>query len=507
MIRYGMGFLIAAGACAFMGVTACGTSKSSTGGAGGATSAGGADGGGAVSSTDGGGNTKCEGACCPTDPSCYSTSSGNGSPGSECLATRDNTLTPKRIQMRNMWVNPTSPAGLQESVVYQTLNAFTTIPDSTCGLSGDSGYIELVDFDLNAGTSRVGFSTLLQTLSNGSSSDTVTTSVQNSLKNGLCMATASSWTGSYKEASGSGSLGISQLYVAGQGLAATLPPYPVGLTNPMPQPWNVAPAFAKRLPVDFDLTAAPNPAIAPEGADAGIGKYTTQREQILARLDKTTGDLGKQGFTGVFFYDDTTKQSHGYSPVGWQILYDTLVPTAYELIPIREAEINSTFNDPAHPNCVGTFHGDALATVGCAPGGATTNTTSAGPSNPWGSATTIDGTAPGVTKGYFLIAELEQIWSNVLSQTLCYLYPTPAVSIAGGWGTSNDARCRVNPKWNAMDPVNGMPTGDWCSSTDTAAHGDCHDAYRTIAYQAFAATNIADGTCDVQSTTGTPTGN
>ncbi|HEX3593467.1 MAG TPA: hypothetical protein VHU80_00135, partial [Polyangiaceae bacterium] len=93
-------------------------------------------------------------------------------------------------------------------------------------------------------------------------------------------------------------------------------------------------------------------------------------------------------------------------------------------------------------------------------------------------------------QGYFLIAELEQIYT--LGQTLCFLF-------GGGsypnWQTDSHQDCRHDPNFNPLDPVKGLPPGDWCSTTNGLASGDCHDAWQSVSYSTFQAFPIADGTC------------
>ena len=63
------------------------------------------------------------------------------------------------------------------------------------------------------------------------------------------------------------------------------------------------------------------------------------------------------------------------------------------------------------------------------------------------------GTGPGYTTGYFLIVDLERVYSQTLSSTLCVSYPKQEVSIADGWAKAIGEggwglNCRGSPKWN-----------------------------------------------------------
>jgi hypothetical protein len=81
--------------------------------------------GGGVGGTGGAPPGECKTACCPTEDKCYV--SGKTGPGAECLATRDNTGQSK-IQIRQTWVYPTTPAGLKTDVIYSALNGSTAWP-------------------------------------------------------------------------------------------------------------------------------------------------------------------------------------------------------------------------------------------------------------------------------------------------------------------------------------------------------------------------------------------
>src|ERR1051325_7565183 len=98
MVRIGLGILGASiltiGAIALQ---ACSSDDNGAVTPGGGTGGGGGGGGAGGGGGDGGGgdstgtSSKCVGQCCPTEKTCYSDSTtGNGSPGSECLATQDN---------------------------------------------------------------------------------------------------------------------------------------------------------------------------------------------------------------------------------------------------------------------------------------------------------------------------------------------------------------------------------------------------------------------------------
>src|SRR5204863_499776 len=82
------------------------------------------------------------------------------------------------------------------------------------------------------------------------------------------------------------------------------------------------------------------------------------------------------------------------------------------------------------------------------------------------------------TTGYVLIAELEQVYAAEFENTLCVVFSgnDPATSKPNvdeeGFYSSATGSCR-STKWNPSDPVNGLPTGDWCAATNSAATAGC----------------------------------
>ena len=111
----------------------------------------------------------------------------------------------------------------------------------------------------------------------------------------------------------------------------------------MPQPWKVGPTRRK-----------------------GLGRLRSSKDRAdLIKKLAPDGDYGKNGFTGVFYYDDKTGTSHGYSPLSYNIIYDAppmgaTTPQTMIVTPIREAELKYRVNDPAAPNCVGKYLASAV---------------------------------------------------------------------------------------------------------------------------------------------------
>lgn len=447
-----------------------GTQSSGSGGSSGSGSAANTGSNGATSSSVTSGSAgafnanQCTGACCPTDPSCYSSALGANAPGAECLAIHDNTGS-SRIQMRQTWVRDMTPKGNRIPIVYGNANNYTSLNDPVCNTpGGTSGYLAAFDLDLATGDGRFGFSSFV--------TDTAGTKA-----NGLCLVEQGTpgWTdvAVYNGTAMDFSLPASEMSPSAG--------YPPGLPAPMPQPWASAPTRAKRVTADFDVTK--------------------DRTALLAHFDPTNGDFASAGYTGVYYYDARTGFLHAYSPLTWQVMYDAVLagstsPTSFVLMPLREAEFKATFNDPAHPDCVGRLRVEGLDPgAGCIPD---YRDPTQPPWQGWPGVDDTLGEGSANLHGYFLITELEQIFSSVLQSTLCVSFPTAAQSMTDGWATSSDKRCRAptNTKhWNPSDPVNGLPNGDWCAATNSPATANCHDAYQSVSFHAFQGFKVRDANC------------
>jgi len=461
MIRYGFGILLAGGAC-IAGVAACGDDIApppATTGTGGAAGAGGGamgtgavtGNGGSTAGTGGGGQVTggCTAACCPTNAACYSDpAKGQQSEGAECLAKRVNDPN-GRIQMRQTWIHPTSPIGNTLPVVYGALNTFTTLPWTDCSMSGSGGYVQLIDLDLAKGESSLGFARSVQK-----------EGIQAALTDGLCMAD-DTWTDNPK-------------YLTADQMSSSAG-WPTGLTPPMAgkvTPWHFGPTKSKRLDADFKLT------------DPGTG-FPTKREEFLA----TVGTGALSGYGGVFSYINGV--SHGYGKMGWLLIYDP-DPKAYIAVPIREPEVTITSNDKDHPDCVGVFNADKLdQSTGCAVDNTSSDKTAWGCPN--GSCPV--GQGPAKIEGYFLITELEQIYSSVLQQTLCVSYAADEMKKQGFFDQATGS-CHT-AKWNPSQP-GGLPQGDWCAKDNKPAHDGCADAWHSVSYHTFSSFPIKDGTCKAE---------
>jgi len=482
MNRYSLGIIVAAvGSLGAAGIVACSDSISdgpiATGGAtgqGGSTgTTGGATGTGATAnggSTPSGG-AKCEGECCPTDNACYSSSAGVNAPGSECLATRDNS-NQEHIQLRQQWISATKPVGNTSPTVYAVLAGRTQLPQPDCNqgtptsaLLGSGGYIQLIDYYLPGGASgpidnhvsTVGFAQFVSTEVAGTNPDVAQT-LSSALSDGLCLV-----TDAYAGKTGY-QLESAKMAPASRLASWKAGPKPMGLAGGAT--WNVKPARAKRVAQDFDLSK--------------------DRDTILARF-ADGGDLAGK-FDGIFFMDPATGVSHGYSPMSWVVVYSDK-GKGHISIPIREAELKGKFNDPKAPNCIGAYRTNSLTTAG--------KCESTDPKNPpWGclNDSCPAGTAPGTTGGYFLISELDQVYSPDLGATLCTTYPPPsAMGQPPNEGFFDDATksCAKSAKWDpTKEDDAGLPHGDWCSQTNGPATDKCHDAWRSETYHVFSGAKI-----------------
>jgi hypothetical protein len=241
----------------------------------------------------------------------------------------------------------------------------------------------------------------------------------------------------------------------------------------LPQPWSVKPVVSKRLAQDFATTAEVKPMVTEQ-------------------------------YAGAVYIDEATGYIHGYSPLSYVTVLDN--PNGGLATPIREVELKSQFNDSSF-NCMGRFRADKMVK--------TQNCNSAGDqSNPqWGCKDDAacppkagfgeggPGAGPGYTTGYFLIVDIERVWSSTLQATLCVTYPGEQKSIADGWAKASTEpggwgkNCRGSPKWNPSLPDDaGLPMGDWCSRTNSPATATCHDAYQSRSYSAAQAFKVNPAT-------------
>ncbi len=490
MIRNSVEMLIAAGLCAASvaacsdaikepvkmggtgGGTAAGGSSSSAGGGtsmGGDTGAGGGAGAAAITIDD----SKCMAACCPTDAKCYAPNAtgAKDGPGAACLATHDNTGQ-EHIQMRQSWIRATSPAGNVGGIVYAVLSGRTELPLNgamgtpdckAVGPIGFGGYMQLTDMYLKKGATNfdadyayTGFSKYVPQTEVLADLDDAT--------GGFCFGTET-YNGDAQQA---------PYKLAAKDMSPT-DGWPTGLPAPMPladAAWKVAPTKGKRLDKDFDLK--------------------NDRADLIQKLS-TTGTYGMAGYGGVFYYNATTGYTHSYGPLGWVVVYGP-DGTTHIVIPIRETEIKSTFDDPAHPNCMGQYGLDSAVTpsVGCKNGTDDKH-------SPWGGGnctgstgkqTCAPGEGPYTTNGYFLITELQQVYSSDLSVTLCVSYPTQQVVTDQGFYDMPTKGC-ITSKWDPKKADNaGLPKGDWCAATNSAATATCHDAWLSKSFHTFAGAKI-----------------
>ena len=203
---------------------------------------------------------------------------------------------------------------------------------------------------------------------------------------------------------------------------------------------------------------------------------------------------------GVFYYDEATGVSHHYSRTEYIAIFDDASKLA--AVPAHDSEIHIRFNDAANLNCAGKYMGGALD-----PANDCFSSDQASPT--WGCKGTdcAAGEGPVETSGYFLITDLEKVYSTVLQMTLCVSYPGQAASIKDGWASPSGwgYECSGSPKWDPATPATGLPMGDFCSTTHSDATATCHDAYKSHSFAAMAAFNVQAAACHSTATATTKT--
>jgi hypothetical protein len=375
---------------------------------------------------------QCIGKCCPKAPECYPGGKNPGAySGAECLARRDNTGQPRRQYRQTISVS-TAPPGFAIAAVGEILVNSSGLKSAACGTpDATSGFIQLIDFDIANGTSRVGFARYAPEL-------------ELAADQGLCF--------------------VEEVYDDPEHRLPAFPTpanWPPGLPPPMPLPWNMKVVTSTRLAEDFDLSVS--------------------RTQILARFSEGGDLFGK--FNGVFYFDEASGYMHGFSPLVYILNY---APDGswYNAIPLREAEIKQRLNEPEHPNCSGVLLGDNKLLPETCKGDAVNRL--------WGcpkGTCSKEELAPTSVRGYFLLTELEQAVHHQLGSLCSFIHG----SGYPGWTTVQS--CRSDPKWNPADPERGLPPGDWCAATNSKADAKCHDAWQSVSYATFQAFKIQDGVC------------
>jgi hypothetical protein len=381
--------------------------------------------------------------CTPTEPICYGGEGrGPGGPGSECLANLDNTGK-DIVQFRQTWSRVVSPPGNTEDIVYGILRSRAQVNLPGCYQTGLGGYIQMSSWDRTNRTDKTQQTVTTGYASYSGARNTITqgqTPGADVVRDGLCFI---DWQYSYN------------------GPPLTIQVDTSRWPEALPQPWSIKPVVSKRLDKDFTTTAE-------------VKSLVTEQ------------------YAGVVYIDEDTGYIHGYSPLSYVTVLDN--PNGGLATPIREVELKSQFNDNSF-NCMGRFRADKMVkTQNCDPGGNQTNPqwgceddTACPPKAGFGD-TTGPGSGPGYTTGYFLIVDIERVYSTTLTATLCVTYPGQQKSIADGWAKSTNEggwgmNCRGSPKWNPSLPDDaGLPMGDWCSRENKPATATCHDAYLSRSY-------------------------
>jgi len=386
-------------------------------------------------------------ACTPKDSACYPSGQLDG-PGSECLAQRDNSRE-SRVQTRGVWVRQVQPYPGMSETVNDILRQRIQIRWPECGApNATGGFIHLFDWDRSnpdplAQTVRTGYATY-------QINPAPAVAPLDLVRDGLCMA-------EYERTLADDRFGDLAL------------PSGVGL----PLPWKIRPIVSQRVAADFDARAF----------------FTNQVPEGEGRV----------------YIDETSGYVHAYAPLAWITILDSR--SSAMALPLRHLEVKTKFNDGTF-NCVGRYRADALEP--------NRNCDSPSPLNPqWGCEDDRDcppaaidnqtnwsgpGAGPTVAKGYYLIVDLERVYSVSLNATLCVTWPGIVITnqVADGWAaqTPQGANCRGGSRWNPSLPNDaGLPPGSWCSKTNSAATDTCHDAYNFQTYGAEQAFKIKDGTC------------
>lgn len=396
-----------------------------------------------------------QGPCYPpsdetTAGACYVAGEPAGEePGRECLAVRSySRATSTRIQYRQTWSRSVQPVGAAIDAIYAVLAQRGTLALPECNMrDGASGYMLLTDWDrsdpvITNQTVRTGFADFV-------SADRV----HDVLQTGLCFAE----------------------------FMYTDPTH--GLDAPG---WHVKPVLARRVAEDFRVPDDPT-----------VPTHAADLQALRARVPEGEG---------IVYIDEDGGTFHGYAPLAHVVIFDAI--DTLIAIPIRDAETASRINDPEHPNCQGRYRGDVLD-----PNNPAGTCASAVPTNPvWGCVSDdpaqpggcVPGEGPNLTRGHFRILDLEKVYNRTLSSTLCVTYMGAEAARAGGWSGTWGNTCSGSPAWNPADPVNGIPLGDWCSETNSAATATCHDSWRSVSYSVSQAFPVQEGTCVPQGQTPAP---
>lgn len=209
---------------------------------------------------------------------------------------------------------------------------------------------------------------------------------------------------------------------------------------------------------------------------------------------------------GVFFLDETTGKIHSFASKAYVALWEG--PTDIDIITVHENEVRGLMNDPAHPNCVGRYRGEALdPNAQCAQGQANAFKPAFGCFNETPTMDPDAGVAPVIngdislscspgggqswTKGYFLIEELDYVYLSILQQSLLVNYYGQTKAMADGWIPNATSSFHDNAMWKS----GARPKGDWCSTTNKPADDKCADAFLSIAIQDQAAVNVSATAC------------
>jgi hypothetical protein len=131
---------------------------------------------------------------------------------------------------------------------------------------------------------------------------------------------------------------------------------------------------------------------------------------------------------------------------------------SYVLLPLSQLSVEAELSEDR--NCIGRFQHETLSpdNLCAAPEGKFA----------WEGA--------GTYKSFITVEESDGVNIQSLGYTLCVLLSGDVAKWRGPLNEDGIAACKDSAGWTAAG--NRLPTGDWCSTDNAPANGDCADAFR-----------------------------